>query len=70
MTEFAGRANLTAEEFVGELQKVGIAPETFRDLVVAGLLWREAVRARFAGQVTVTEADVDKALQADARPAR
>ncbi len=68
MTEFAGRANLTAEEFVGELQKVGIAPETFRDLVVAGLLWREAVRARFAGQVTVTEADVDKALQADARP--
>jgi peptidyl-prolyl cis-trans isomerase SurA len=68
MEEFAARANLSAEQLVEELQKVGIAPETFRDFVIAGLLWREAVRARFAGQVTVTEADVDKALQTLARP--
>ncbi len=68
MTEFAGRANLTAEQFVAELQKIGIAPETFRDLVTAGLLWREAVRGRFAGQISVSEADVDKALQSATRP--
>lgn len=68
MEEFASRASLTAEQLVAELQKVGIAPETFRDFVVAGLLWRQAVRARFAGQVTVTEADVDKAIQTLARP--
>ncbi len=68
MEEFASRANLTAEQLIGELQKIGIAPETFRDFVVAGLLWRQAVRARFAGQVNVSEAEVDRALQAIARP--
>lgn len=68
MEEFAGRANLTAEQLVGELQKVGIAPETFRDFVTAGLLWRQAVRARYVGQITVTEADIDKAMQTAARP--
>lgn len=68
MEEFASRANLTAEQLVGELQKVGIAPETFRDFVVAGLLWRQAVRARYVGRVSVSEADIDKAMQAAARP--
>lgn len=64
MTEFAGRANLTAEQFVEELQKVGISVETFRDFVAAGLLWRQAVRARFLGKVPITEAEVDRALEA------
>ncbi len=68
MTEFASRANLTAEALVAELEKVGISAETYRDFVAAGLLWREAVRARYAGQVPVNEADVDKALEASARP--
>lgn len=68
MTEFAARANLTAEQFVAELEKAGIAAETFRDFVAAGLLWRQAVRARFLGQVPVSEADIDRALEASARP--
>ncbi len=68
MTEFAGRANLTVEEFAAELGKAGIAPETFRDFVAAGVLWRQLVRARFLGQVPISEADVDKALEAATRP--
>ncbi|NJM82014.1 MAG: peptidylprolyl isomerase, partial [Tabrizicola sp.] len=68
MTEFAARANLSTEQLVAELEKVGIAAETFRDFVSAGLLWREAVRARFLGQVPISEADVDRALEASARP--
>ncbi|MCB6177290.1 peptidylprolyl isomerase [Rhodobacter sp. Har01] len=68
MNEFASRANLTAEQLVGELQKVGIAAETFRDFVTAGVLWRKVVRERFRGQVSASEADVDKALEATARP--
>ena len=68
MTEFASRANLTAEEFAGELGKAGIAPETFRDFVSAGILWRQVVRARFLGQVPISEADVDRALEAATRP--
>ena len=68
LTEFAARANLTPEQFVVELGKAGIEGETFRDFVAAGLLWRQVVRARFLGQVPISEADVDKALEAAARP--
>ena len=68
LTEFASRANLTVEQFVAELDKAGIAPETFRDFVAAGLLWRQAVRARFLGQVPISENDIDRALEASARP--
>ncbi|MBN8630207.1 MAG: peptidylprolyl isomerase [Rhodobacterales bacterium] len=68
MTEFASRANLTPEQFTEELGKAGIAPETFRDFVMAGILWRQAVRARYLGQVPISEADIDKALEAATRP--
>lgn len=67
MEEFASRANLTAEGLVAELAKVGIPAETFRDFVGAGLLWRKAVRAKFLGQVPVSENDIDRALEASAR---
>lgn len=68
MTEFASRANLSVEQFVTELGKAGIAAETFRDFVAAGLLWRQAVRGRFLGQVPISENDIDRALEATARP--
>lgn len=68
MTEFAARANLDAEGLIAELAKVGISAETFRDFVSAGLLWRKAVRARYLGQVPVSENDIDRALEASARP--
>lgn len=68
MNEFASRANLTAEALIVELAKVDISAESYRDFVAAGLLWRQAVRARFLGQVPVSEADIDKALEASARP--
>lgn len=68
MEEFAARANLNAEGLIAEFEKVGISAETFRDFVSAGLLWRKAVRARFAGVVPVSENDIDRALEASARP--
>lgn len=68
MEEFASRANMSAEQLIGELQKVGIAPQTYRDFVVAGVLWREAVRGRYMGQISVSDADIDKAMQSLTRP--
>ena len=62
MEEFAARADLTAEQFLSALQGGGVAEETFRDFVRNGVMWRELVRARFAGRVEVTEADIDRAL--------
>ncbi len=68
MEEFAERANLTADGLIAELAEVDISAETFRDFVTAGLLWRQVIRARFLGQVPISENDVDRALEAATRP--
>lgn len=65
--EFASRANLNAEQFTAALAQEGIAPETFRDFVANGLLWREVVRSKFAAQVQISEAQVDRALAENAK---
>jgi peptidyl-prolyl cis-trans isomerase SurA len=62
MTEFAGRANLSPEDFTKALADEGVAPETFRDFVTAGLLWRAVVRAKFPGTQAVSAAQVDRAI--------
>ncbi|NBZ87476.1 peptidylprolyl isomerase [Stagnihabitans tardus] len=62
MEEFAARAKLSLEAFLFEMEKAGVAPETFRDFVASGLLWRAAAREKFAGRIEVTEAEVDRAL--------
>lgn len=62
MEEFAARANLTAEQFVQALASGGVAAETFRDFVKAGLAWRSLVRAKFGPRVQVTEDEIDRAI--------
>jgi len=62
MAEFAGRANLEVPEFIEGLASEGVAEETFRDFVRAGIAWRSLVRARFGGRSEVSEAEVDRAL--------
>jgi len=62
MEEFAGRANLTAEQLIGVLAQRGIAAETFRDFVTAGLAWRQFVQGRFGPQSQITDTEVDRAL--------
>ena len=62
MNEFASRANLTGDQFVEALGKAGVASETFRDFVSAGLIWRDVVRGKFGGQVTISEAEIDRAI--------
>lgn len=67
MAEFAGRANLDTEQFVQAIGQAGVAPETFRDFVTAGLAWREVVRARYGEKVTISEAEIDRALSVPAQ---
>ncbi len=69
MDEVAGRANMDAEKFVAELGKAGVAPETFRDFVEAGLVWREIVRGKFNAYTKVSDEEVDRALEAETRKA-
>ncbi len=62
LKEFAARANLEVEPFVNVIGDAGVSPETFRDFVENGLLWRKFVRERFAARTTVTEAEIDREL--------
>lgn len=67
MAEFAARANLDTEQFVEAIGQGGVARETFRDFVRAGIVWREVVRARFMPRITVSEAEIDRALSVAAQ---
>ena len=62
LEEFAGRANLSVDEFVQGLEGSGVARETFRDFVAVQLLWRDLIRARFGARVQISEDDVDRAI--------
>ncbi|MBB5721968.1 peptidyl-prolyl cis-trans isomerase SurA [Loktanella ponticola] len=62
LEEFAGRANLTLDQFYAVLSQNGVAPETLRDFVEIGVTWRDYVRSRFGSRVQITEGQIDRAL--------
>lgn len=62
MEEFASRGTLDAQGFLKAIGEQGIAPETFRDFVSAGLIWRRVISTRFGDSVIISDADVDRAL--------
>lgn len=67
MAEFAGRANLTTEQFLTAISQAGVAPETFQSFVEAGLLWREVVRTKFGPRAQVSDEEIDRALALSSR---
>lgn len=62
MENFAGRANLTTEEFLLAIGDAGIEPETFRDYIRVLLVWGDVIRERFAPRARPSEEEVDRAL--------
>ena len=68
MEEFAGRAQLSSEEFVRQIGLGGVEETTFRDFVEAGLAWREVVRTRFLPRVQISEAEIDRAISLASGP--
>ncbi|MFY0691185.1 MAG: peptidylprolyl isomerase [Paracoccaceae bacterium] len=62
ITEFASRANRSAEDFVAALNQEGVATETVRDFVSTGVAWRNLVRGRFGPRARVTPAEIERAL--------
>lgn len=67
MAEFAGRANLTTEQFLSAIGQGGVTPEFFSAFVEAGLIWREVIRAKYARTVNITDAEIDRAIAARVR---
>lgn len=66
LQEFASRTNLPFEQFMAEVDQAGIAPETLRDFVEAGLLWRGVIRKKYAATTRISEAEIDRAIGAGA----
>ncbi|MDU8926560.1 peptidylprolyl isomerase [Alisedimentitalea sp. MJ-SS2] len=66
MEEFAGRANMTNDQFVKALESAGVARETYRDFIHSGVAWRHLVRAKFGPRIQVGKADVERALASNA----
>ncbi|MGB1208678.1 MAG: peptidylprolyl isomerase [Paracoccaceae bacterium] len=64
MAEFAGRRDLKLDAFLKELGKAGVAPQTLRDFVRAGLVWRQLVQTRFGARSIATDEELDRALAA------
>jgi peptidyl-prolyl cis-trans isomerase SurA len=54
MAEFAARGNLEIEQVMQILTRAGVAPETFRDFILAGVAWREVVQSQFSEEVRAT----------------
>ena len=61
MTEFAARAELSAEEFVALLAENGVDRETLERFVEAGLLWRKAVAAHLPPLIEISATDLLRA---------
>ncbi len=62
MEEFAARANLTADKFIEIVGEAGVQPQTFRDFVESGLVWRELVRAKYSTAISISEKQIDNAM--------
>lgn len=61
LTEFAGRADLSLPQFLRLMASNGVDRRTVEDFVRIGVLWRDYVRSRFLRQITVTDADIERA---------
>ncbi len=60
--EFAQRTGKTGEQFLAEIAQQGVAPDSFRAFVQAGIAWRQLIRARFSGKANITDAEIDRAI--------
>ncbi len=62
MSDFAGRANLSLDQFLQVLKSNGVERETLRDFVKSGVSWRDFIRTRFNSRVEISDAEVNRAI--------
>lgn len=67
VAEFASRGGLSPEQFEQLLRQNGIDPQNYLDFIVAGVAWRDVVRARIVPNIRVSDAEIrqefDKVVQ-------
>ena len=60
--EFAARGKLTGKQLLQYVKARGAEPESMRDFVRSGLVWRSVVQARFGAKASVTDTELDTTL--------
>lgn len=61
--EFAARGQLQPEQLLSLMAQNGVAPETVRDFLSTGLIWRDYARGRFGSKAQVSESEIDRTLE-------
>ena len=57
--------NMSGEQMIAALKKIGVNPGTFKSRIKATLAWRQVVRRKFGRQVVVSSAEIDKVMAAE-----
>lgn len=63
LENFASRANLPYDQFLGVLQANGIAEQSLADFVEIGVTWRDYVRTRYRSDSEISNRDVELAIE-------
>ena len=61
LKRFASRANLTVKEFIKELKRLEIYPDTFRSYVETEVIWQKLVNKKFGAQSSVSNLVLQRA---------
>ena len=66
MDEFSARARLDRIAFLQELSRIGIDEQSFRDFIIAGIAWRNAIQSKFGARSRVSEIQLERTVNATA----
>lgn len=70
IAEFATNRGLTPDDVTEVLSVRGIDQQTMNDFVESGLMWREVLGTRFRARAMPTDADLDQAMELQAKRPR
>lgn len=62
MDEFSARARMDRIAFLQELSRIGIDEQSFRDFIVAGIAWRNAIQSKFGVRSQVSETQLERTV--------
>ena len=61
LKRFSSRVNLSTDEFIAELNRLGIYSNTFRSYVESELIWQKVIKKKFVSQTKISELQLKRA---------
>ena len=58
----SARARLDTTSFINELSRIGVDEQSFRDFIVAGIAWRNAVQSKFGARSQVSDTQLERTI--------